>query len=98
MTATTGVPAVEGERAPRKRRRRRGGRRIEGAETDNGAPNASQGENIAAKPTAPKPAAKPAHKPAAAAAAPAGEAKPSLLGRISRKLKSLVARPPRSQH
>ncbi|WP_031373275.1 ATP-dependent RNA helicase RhlB [Lysobacter antibioticus] len=97
-TATTGVPAIEGERAPRKRRRRRGGRRIEGAETDNGAPTASQGESAVAKPAPSKPAHKPVHKPAAAAAAPAGEAKPSLLGRIGRKLKSLVARPPRSQH
>ncbi|MGO1000656.1 ATP-dependent RNA helicase RhlB [Lysobacter sp. CA196] len=95
VTATTGVPAAEGERAPRKRRRRRGGRRIEGAETVDGTQTASTGEASVAKP-APKAAAKPAHKPAAPASA--GEAKPSLLGRIGRKLKSLVARPPRSQH
>ncbi|MFD1299693.1 hypothetical protein ACFQ4Q_23990, partial [Lysobacter gummosus] len=59
---------------------------------------------LVAKPStagAPRPqSAKPAaSKPAAPASAPAaGEAKPSLLGRIGRKLKSLVARPPRTQH
>ncbi|MGO4263773.1 ATP-dependent RNA helicase RhlB [Lysobacter sp. TAB13] len=96
-------PAAEGERAPRKRRRRRGGRRIEGAEGANPAQDAGASAAVA-KPSsagAPRPqSAKPAaSKPAAPAAAPAaGDAKPSLLGRIGRKLKSLVARPPRTQH
>ncbi|MBT2775999.1 ATP-dependent RNA helicase RhlB, partial [Lysobacter sp. ISL-54] len=90
---------AEGERAPRKRRRRHGGRRIEGAEGANPAQDAGASAAVA-KPSsagAPRPqSAKPAaSKPAAPAA---GEAKPSLLGRIGRKLKSLVARPPRTQH
>ncbi|QWP77257.1 ATP-dependent RNA helicase RhlB [Lysobacter sp. K5869] len=85
-------PAAEGERAPRKRRRRRGGRRIDGAE---GAANPAQAAQPAT-PAAPK--AVPA-KPAVAAAQPAQpQGQPSLLSRIGRKLKSLVARPPRTQH
>jgi ATP-dependent RNA helicase RhlB len=69
---------AEGERAPRKRRRRRGGRRIEGADT------------LQAKPA-----------PVATAGAGAdtpSDARPSLLARIGKGLKSLVTRAPRSQH
>ncbi|UOF14593.1 ATP-dependent RNA helicase RhlB [Lysobacter capsici] len=92
--AAANPAAAEGERAPRKRRRRRGGRRIEGAEGAQAAANAAA---PTAKPVA---ANKPAAAKPAAASAPAasGDGKPSLLGRIGRKLKSLVARPPRTQH
>jgi ATP-dependent RNA helicase RhlB len=83
------APAIEGERAPRKRRRRRGGKRIDGAE---GAQ--SVGQAVRALET---PAAVPVASAAAKSAARA-EAKPSLLSRIGRKLKSLVTKPPRSQH
>jgi ATP-dependent RNA helicase RhlB len=94
--AAANPAAAEGERAPRKRRRRRGGRRIEGAEGAQ-APAAANAAAPTAKPVA---ANKPAAAKPAAASAPAasGDGKPSLLGRIGRKLKSLVARPPRSQH
>ncbi|QQP95217.1 ATP-dependent RNA helicase RhlB [Lysobacter enzymogenes] len=94
---TGASPAAEGERAPRKRRRRRGGRRIDGAE---GTANPAQAAQPAAAAGGPKavPANKPAAKPAAAAQPAAPQGQPSLLSRISRKLKSLVARPPRSQH
>ncbi|QWF16718.1 ATP-dependent RNA helicase RhlB [Lysobacter capsici] len=94
--ATANPTAAEGERAPRKRRRRRGGRRIEGAEGAQ-APAAANAAAPTAKPVA---ANKPAAAKPAAASAPAasGDGKPSLLGRIGRKLKSLVARPPRTQH
>ncbi|MEI2453333.1 ATP-dependent RNA helicase RhlB [Lysobacter firmicutimachus] len=92
--AASAVPAAEGERAPRKRRRRRGGRRIEGAEGA-AAPAAAAAP---AQGHAPKAAPASAAKPTVAAPAASAEAKPSLLGRIGRKLKSLVARPPRSQH
>ncbi|MGO4550892.1 ATP-dependent RNA helicase RhlB [Lysobacter sp. 2RAF19] len=69
---------AEGERAPRKRRRRRGGRRIEGADT------------LQAKPA-------PVASTGAGADAPS-DARPSLLARIGKGLKSLVTRAPRSQH
>ncbi|MGO1069975.1 ATP-dependent RNA helicase RhlB [Lysobacter sp. CA199] len=97
--ASVAPQGAEGERAPRKRRRRRGGRKIEGAEGASVAQAASPATSVS-KPAANKPASsKPApSKPATAPAAAAGEAKPSLLGRIGRKLKSLVARPPRTQH
>ncbi|AWV06066.1 ATP-dependent RNA helicase RhlB [Marilutibacter maris] len=94
-------PAAEGEPAkkPRKRRRRRGGRRVEGA-----------GEAAPAQGQAPRnnggPTQVPANKPAAAAkpraasrpAEASADAKPGLLSRIGRGLKSLVTRAPRSQH
>jgi len=94
---TGASPAAEGERAPRKRRRRRGGRRIDGAE---GSANPAQAAQPAAAAGGPKavPANKPAAKPAIAAQPAQPQGQPSLLSRISRKLKSLVARPPRSQH
>ena len=88
VAATTA--AVEGEHAPRKRRRRRGGRRIEGAE---GA--TAQATQVAANKAAP------VAKSGAAKPAPAGEGEAKqggLLSRIGRGLKSLVTRAPRSQH
>ncbi|MFD0738760.1 ATP-dependent RNA helicase RhlB [Lysobacter koreensis] len=99
-----GSPALEGEHAPRKRRRRRGGKRIEGADT--AVPLAGNAVAAAAKPNVPgkttqvaanKPAA---NKPAARATdhASSADAKPGLFGRIGRGLKSLVTRAPRSQH
>jgi ATP-dependent RNA helicase RhlB len=81
------APAIEGERAPRKRRRRRGGKRIDG----DGAQ--SVGQAVRALETPAPVAVAPTAKSAARA-----EAKPSLLSRIGRKLKSLVTKPPRSQH
>jgi len=87
------APAAEGERAPRKRRRRRGGKRIEGAETGT-VQHVVAGDASAARPAAKS--AKPVHKPATPAAG-AGTP-PSLLARIGRGLKSLVTRAPRSQH
>ncbi|BAW00041.1 ATP-dependent RNA helicase RhlB [Lysobacter enzymogenes] len=89
-------PAAEGERAPRKRRRRRGGRRIDGG-AEGAAPNqaAQTGQPAASAPVVPK--AVPA-KPAAAAQPQQPGQPSSLLSRIGRKLKSLVARPPRTQH
>lgn len=76
------VTAAEGERAPRKRRRRRNGRPVEGAEP------------VVASTPVPAPAAprKPTQvvaKPVRAAAKPSGS--PSLLSRIGRRLRSLVS-------
>jgi ATP-dependent RNA helicase RhlB len=81
------APAIEGERAPRKRRRRRGGQRIDG----DGAQSVGQAVRAleTPAPVAVAPAAKAGAKP---------ETRPSLLSRIGRKLKSLVTKPPRSQH
>ncbi len=81
--------AAEGERAPRKRRRRRGGKRI--AEGDTAARAATPQRE--AKPA---PSRVPASRQAAPAPTPA--AKPSLLSRLGRGLKSLVTRSPSSQH
>ncbi|KRB08242.1 ATP-dependent RNA helicase RhlB [Lysobacter sp. Root690] len=92
--ASANPAAAEGERAPRKRRRRRGGRKIEGTEGAQAPAAANAAVSTAKQVAANKPAAaKPASAPAAS-----GDGKPSLLGRIGRKLKSLVARPPRTQH
>jgi ATP-dependent RNA helicase RhlB len=87
------APGVEGERAPRKRRRRRGGKRIEGAEAAVQHVVGGDASTVRAPKT-------PVHKPATKhATKPAGtDASPSLLARISRGLKSLVTRAPRSQH
>ncbi|MFC3550653.1 ATP-dependent RNA helicase RhlB [Lysobacter cavernae] len=86
-TLAATVAAAEGERAPRKRRRRRGGRRIEGGETAAATPTAAgKAIHVAAKPVAGQASTKPA------------DAKPGLLSRIGRSLKSLVTRAPRSQH
>ncbi|MCC4603906.1 ATP-dependent RNA helicase RhlB [Xanthomonas campestris] len=82
--AVTVAPFIDadGERAPRKRRRRRKGRPVEG------------GEPVVASTPVPAPAAprKPTQvvaKPVRAAAKPAGS--PSLLSRIGRRLRSLVS-------
>jgi len=75
-------PPAEGERPERKRRRRRGGKRIEGAE-------GSSAVNQAVRAL---------ETPAPVAVGAKGEGKPSLLARIGRTLKSLVTKPPRKQH
>ena len=88
-TAPASVPvavnAIEGERAPRKRRRRRGGKPVEGGETM----AARQTQQVHT--TAPKPSARPA-----TSGEPASE--PSLLHRIGSGLRKLVTRAPRTQH
>ncbi|HWI24868.1 MAG TPA: ATP-dependent RNA helicase RhlB, partial [Lysobacter sp.] len=85
--AASAVAAAEpkAEGAPRKRRRRRGGRRIEGAEA---LPMPSQQAPQQTRQVAAKSAAKPA----------AGEVAPSLLARIGKSIKALVTRAPRSTH
>ena len=100
-TAADGVPTgADGEtqRPPRKRRRRRGGRKIEGA-----------GDTSVSQPAQAKPARTPAgrgkatqvaaNKPKTAAppTKPASE-KTGLLGRIKRGLQAMVTRGPNSQH
>ncbi len=80
------VNVAEGERPARKRRRRRGGRPLEGGEAATHAAPAAP----AAAPVAPK--FVPASKSPAASAEASG--KPSLLHRIGRGLKSLVWRGP----
>ena len=91
--ANAGGPAVAGEHAPRKPRRRRGGRRIDGADV---AAPANASNTIAPG----KATQVTANKPGARAAGPASTAaaQPGLLGRIGRGLKSLITRAPRSQH
>jgi len=84
------VAQAEGERSARKRRRRRGGKRIDGGE---GAQAVGQAVRAMETPAAVAVAAK---SPSAPAPAP-GEA-PSLLSRIGNKLKSLVTRAPSSRH
>lgn len=86
-SAPDAAPAVvaDTERAPRKRRRRRGGRRIEGNGEAAAPAVAAQG----------KASHVPAQKPAAH---PAQGEEAGLLHRIGRKLKSLITRAPRSQH
>ncbi|MHB8912307.1 MAG: ATP-dependent RNA helicase RhlB [Lysobacter sp.] len=92
------APAVEGEHAPRKPRRRRGGRRIDGADTaaspagNAGAPRNNTVPGKATQVTANRPAAK------AAGSTPPADARPGLLGRLGRGLKSMITRGPRSQH
>ena len=93
-----GVPAVEGEHAPRKPRRRRGGRRIDGVDAtaaDNAPPAPPATSNTVPGRATQVMANKPAH--AAGVASPA-DAKPGLLGRLGRGLKSMITRAPRSQH
>jgi ATP-dependent RNA helicase RhlB len=89
-------PAQEGERAPRKRRRRRGGKRIDGAD---GAQSVGQAVRALETPAAVAvgSAVKSAGDARSSSAKPSS-GKPSLLSRIGRKLKSLVTKPPRSQH
>ena len=106
-TATTnGATPAEGERPARKRRRRRGGRRIEGqdgaAVAQAGTPDAAQPATPTRAPTAKADSAaskrQPGVKAAPARSPGAQDEKPTLLGRISRGLKSLVTRGPRNQH
>lgn len=84
--AASAIPAPDAERAPRKRRRRRGGRRIEGADaavsTQSGPKSPTQ---VHAQKATPKAGAKDGDKL-------------GLLHRIGRGLKSLISRSPRSQH
>ncbi|KAA8918250.1 hypothetical protein CEK64_18760, partial [Xanthomonas sontii] len=87
------APAVEGERPPRKRRRRRGGRPLEGAE---GAPAGNGNGNGSAAPATAAPA-----KPVQVVATPVKAARQaergaaakndSFLTRLGRKLRSLVS-------
>ncbi len=88
-------PTQDPDRKPRKRRRRRGGKRLDDTGQPVQAPRASQ----------PNPERRPrdAGKPAAPAAAPETAAAPgktpdSLLARIGSGLRKLVTRAPRSQH
>ncbi len=94
QVAAAGVPnATEGERGPRKPRRRRGGKRIDGAE---GANPVSQA--VRALETPAPVSVGGASTGSAPSAKSAGESKPSLFARLGNKLKSLVTKPPRSQH
>jgi len=94
----------DAERAPRKRRRRRGGRPVEAGEGFSVLDVAASAAGVTAP--APAPAARRAttqvvaNRPAAPqpAAGAAIMPEPGLLGRIGRGLKSLVKRAPRSQH
>ncbi len=85
------IPAVEGERAPRKRRRRRGGQRIEGA--DAGTP----AQAAPAQKSTTQVHAQKVHAQKGAPKHQDGD-KLGLLHRIGRSLKSLISRSPRSQH
>ena len=86
--AAAAIPnAAEGERGPRKPRRRRGGKRIDGGEGANPVNQAVRALET------PAPVAV-----GAASTKSGGDAKPSLFSRIGRTLKSLVIKPPRSQH
>ena len=91
---------ADAERAPRKRRRRRGGKRIEaGAEIvqqGNGqsSPQQGNGQPPAASPRPPQ-QVKATSRPARSAAQ---DASPSLISRIGQGLKKLVTRAPRTQH
>ena len=94
--ANAGGPAVEREHSPRKPRRRRGGRRIDGADVAMPANASSAGNAIAPGKATQVMASKAAGH--AAGSTPSADAKPGLLGRLGRGLKSLVTRTPRSQH
>jgi ATP-dependent RNA helicase RhlB len=89
VAAAAPVPnAVDSERGPRKPRRRRGGKRIDGGE---GANPVNQAVRALETPAA-------VSVSGASSAKPAPESKPSLFSRLGRKLKALVTKPPRSQH
>jgi ATP-dependent RNA helicase RhlB len=87
------APAGDGQ-APRKRRRRRGGRRTDGGEGTQAQGNA-QNAGRAPRQADPDKRGGGRHSPPPA---PHGEAGGSLLSRIGRGLRSLVKRAPRSQH
>lgn len=90
VAAAAAIPnAAEGERGPRKPRRRRGGKRIDGG-ADSTNP-VSQAVRALETPAA---VSVGGTQPAKSA----GESKPSLFSRLGNKLKSLVTKPPRSQH
>jgi ATP-dependent RNA helicase RhlB len=91
--AAAAVPnAADSERGPRKPRRRRGGKRIDGGEGTNPVNQAVRAlETPAAVSVSGTPSAKQSIRSG-------GESKPSLFARIGNKLKSLVTKPPRSQH
>ncbi|UYB52885.1 ATP-dependent RNA helicase RhlB [Xanthomonas sp. AM6] len=80
--AAEGAPAVDGERPPRKRRRRRGGRPLEGAEA---------AAAVATSDAPAKPVQVRAARQGERAAAPAAAANDSFLTRLGRKLRSLVS-------
>ena len=83
--------AADAERAPRKRRRRRGGKKLEGAETMPQVQQASP-PGHRQKPTAQVVATRAPAQPGASMDAP------SLLSRIGHGLRKLVKRAPRTQH
>ncbi|GAB2504017.1 ATP-dependent RNA helicase RhlB [Lysobacter humi (ex Lee et al. 2017)] len=100
-------PVTGEELAPRKRRRRRRGKPVDGAAVDAtatpGAPAAPRAERSPrheprATRTQPNSPRAKAELEAARAPAPSPEAKPGLLHRVARGLKSLVTRAPRNQH
>ncbi len=94
QVAAAGVPnAAEGERGPRKPRRRRGGKRIDGGEGANPVNQA-----VRALETPAPVSVGGASTGSAPSAKSAGASKPSLFARLGNKLKSLVTKPPRSQH
>jgi len=106
VQAAAGAPGAEGERAPRKRRRRRGGRRVngEGQQAQDGPQQAAAdgGEQARAprpprQPRAPKPQPSAGQQPTTPAPSQP-ESSPSLFGRIGQGLRKLVTRAPRSQH
>ncbi len=84
VAAITAAITAEGERAPRKRRRRRGGKPIDGSDTM----AARTPQQIHANPV------KPSVKPAVLTS----QSEPSLLNRIGVGLRKLVKRTPRTQH
>ncbi len=95
VAAAAAIPnAAEGERGPRKPRRRRGGKRIDG-----GAENANPVNQAVRALETPAPVAVGGTSAVGAPSAKsAGASKPSLFSRLGNKLKSLVTKPPRSQH
>ena len=88
VAASAPANLADSERAPRKRRRRRGGQRVEGLEANT--------PITAAPARSPSPSQVVATRVTATPAI--GDDAPSLLSRIGRGLKSLVKRAPRSQH
>jgi ATP-dependent RNA helicase RhlB len=104
VVAAAPQPAVaadtqpEGERAPRKRRRRRGGKRVGEGDTA-AARTASPAQAAPQHNGKPAPSRVPATRQSTPEAAPqAATDKPSLLSRLGRGLKSLVTRSPSNQH
>ncbi|MGY3266191.1 ATP-dependent RNA helicase RhlB [Lysobacter sp. HA35] len=96
-------PVTGEELAPRKRRRRRRGKPVDGA----AAAESGSSSNGSATPRPERTPRPPRHEPrggraqgsdAPAPAAVTSDAKPGLLGRVARGLKSLITRAPRSQH